>query len=163
MKSGDQHRVERIGRDPCTPAYRKAVEVMPSFGLHPEFVRGLLARELTIVGRPAEAIVQLQTLITLAPSNPVYPFELGQILRSQGRPEEAAAAFRKARDLNPQLWGSWDGLAAALLDLGHFAEARAATQRLLDLRAPEPKRQGQRRQQGDRARGQEGSHGDRPG
>src|SRR5262249_36977555 len=106
-------------------AYRNAVELVPSCVPW----RHLLARELTIVGRPAEAIVQLQTVITLAPSyaSSSY-FQLGQMLRSQRRPEEAAAAFRKAADLDPRLTGQWDGLAAALLDQGRFAEARAATQ-----------------------------------
>lgn len=72
--------------------------------------------------------------------------ELGTLLRAQGRPEAAAAAYRKAANLDPQIGVVWDELAASLLDLGRFAEARAATQRSLDLPATAADRRAQQRQ-----------------
>src|SRR5262249_8188838 len=72
--------------------------------------------------------------------------DLGALLRAQGRPEEAATAFRKAADINPRDGAAWDGLAAALLDHGHFAQARAATRPLRDLPAREAARRAQHRQ-----------------
>jgi tetratricopeptide (TPR) repeat protein len=67
------------------------------------------------------------------------------LLRKQGQAEEAATAFRKAADRVPQQPDNWNGLAAALLDLGQFADARAATERLLKLPATEARRRAQRR------------------
>src|SRR5262249_43963033 len=71
---------------------------------------------------------------------------LGELLRAQGRPEDAAAAFRKAANVLPESTAAWDGLAAAALDAGRFADARAATKHLLDLPARDATRRAQRRQ-----------------
>jgi Flp pilus assembly protein TadD len=144
-------------------AYRKATELDPSYF----YSHQLFARELTIVGHPAEAIAQLETAIALLPAldrdwhgrtptkgDPGYFsidmrcqvwIELGQILRAQSRPQEAVTAFRKAAEFNPKSTQAWDSLASALLDQGRFAEARAATQRVLDLPATEPERRAERR------------------
>src|SRR5262249_13530700 len=108
--------------------------------------RHLLAQELAAVGRSGEAITEIRSGIARYPTNDVFYRDLGTLLRKQGQAEEAVAAFRKAADLLPQHPEAWDGLAAALLDLGRFAEARAATLRLLKLPAPEAKRRAQRRQ-----------------
>jgi tetratricopeptide (TPR) repeat protein len=71
---------------------------------------------------------------------------LGEILRSQGQPEEAAVAFRKLASVLAESTGAWGGLAASLLDAGRFADARAATKRLLELPATDATRKAQRRQ-----------------
>jgi tetratricopeptide (TPR) repeat protein len=70
--------------------------------------------------------------------------DLGKLLRSQGRSEEAATAFRQATAGNADQ--AWDGLAAVRLDQGRFAEARAATEHLLALPANDSQRRAQRRQ-----------------
>src|SRR5439155_13009773 len=82
--------------------------------------------------------------------------ELGKLLRAEGQPEEAAKVFQKAATpdpgwdglvarprppgpslpgpgVDPRLIAALDGLATALLDQGRFAEARAASERLVDL------------------------------
>jgi serine/threonine-protein kinase len=105
--------------------------------------RQLLAHELVAAGRPEEAITELQAAIALERTASAY-LALGQVLRSQGRPEEAAAAFRQAAAGNAG--PAWDGLAAARLDQGRFADARAATERLFKLPATEAERRAQRRQ-----------------
>src|SRR5262249_56421501 len=97
-------------------------------------------------GRRAEAIEVLERAAARAPNNVYFPLETGKLYRSQGKPEEAVRAFQKAAPRLPGLPWAWEGLAAAQLDQGHFAEARAATQRLLELPGKPAERRGQRRQ-----------------
>src|SRR5262249_27278030 len=122
-------------------AFRKVADLTP----RNSEARGLLARELAAVGRPKEAIAELQTGIALVPGDPYLYTPLGELLRAQGRLEEAVSAFEKAADLFPESTANWDGLAAALLDAGRFAEARVATKRLLDLPATDATRRARRR------------------
>jgi serine/threonine-protein kinase len=133
----------RLGRhEEAIRAFRMVTELRPSNGN----ARHLLVQELAGVGRLGEAITEIRTGIARYPTNDVFYRDLGTLLRKQGQAEEAATAFRKAADLLPQHPETWDGLAAALLDLGRFAEARAATARLLELPATEARRRAQRRQ-----------------
>src|SRR5262249_3413925 len=133
--------LSRMGQhDKAVTAFRKATELRPRTG------RDLLARELAAVGRPKEAIAELQTGIALVPGDP-YPYTpLGELLRAQSQLEEAVSAVQKAADLFPASTAAWDGLAASLLDAGRFAEARAATKRLLDLPATDATRRARQRQ-----------------
>jgi serine/threonine-protein kinase len=133
----------RLGRHhEAVTAFRRLTEVTP----RNSNARGLLAQELAAVGRTKEAIAELQTGIALVPQDPGLDVALGELLRTQGQPEGAAAAFREAAGLLPESTAAWDGLAAALLDRGRFADARAATERLIDLPAPDAGRRAQRRQ-----------------
>jgi serine/threonine-protein kinase len=148
----------------ATALLRKAVEIDPSFvnahydlgilywqtGQHEEAAKAFravtqltprdayahqhLGLELAMTGRPAEAIDELKAAIALRPSEYPLHMDLGAMLRSQGRLEEAADSFRQATTIKPQA-GGWSDLAAVLLDQGRFVEARAATQRFLDLPA----------------------------
>ena len=129
--------------DEAITAFRKVTELQPNNAN----ARHLLAQELATVGRLAEAITEIRTGITRNPTTDDGLYrDLGALLRKQGQAEEAAAAFRKAADLLPQHPEAWDGLAAALLDRGRFAEARAAMECLLKLPATEAKRRAQQRQ-----------------
>jgi tetratricopeptide (TPR) repeat protein len=107
-----------------------------------------LGVELAATGHRDEAITAFQNAIALARRQPGAPAtwyaKLGQVLRAQGRPEEAAEAFRQAvtRDPIP----GWSGLAAARLDQGRFADARAATERLLGPATDNPLQRQLRRQ-----------------
>jgi tetratricopeptide (TPR) repeat protein len=133
----------RQGRhDEAITAFRKVTDLRPNNG----HARLLLAQELAGVGRPDEAITEIRTGITFNPKDDGFYRELGRLLRKQGQKEKAVEAFRKAADIFEQHPEAWDGLAATLLDLGRFAEARAATERLLKLPAPDVKRRAQRRQ-----------------
>jgi serine/threonine-protein kinase len=123
-------------------AFRKETELRPDNNN----ARQLLAEELAAVGRPGDAIAEIQAGLARNRAEVVLYRNLGALLRKQGRSEDAAAAFRKATDLVPQHPAGWEGLAAALLDQGHFAEARDATARLIDLPAPEATHRAQRRQ-----------------
>jgi tetratricopeptide (TPR) repeat protein len=106
--------------------------------------RQALGHELAAAGHPAEAITEFQAALALKPTPVSVYLELGQVLWAQGRPEAAAAAFQQGTTLDPRQ--AWDGMAAARLDQGRFAEARAATERLLALPANEAVRRAQRRQ-----------------
>jgi serine/threonine-protein kinase len=123
-------------------AFRKVVELKAT-----QFIpEKPLAEELAAVGRRAEAIAVLETAAAREPHMVWFPLEAGQLYRSQGRPEEAAKAFEMAAPLAPSFPGTWEGLAAARLDQGRFAEARAATERLLALPAKDAERRARRRQ-----------------
>jgi tetratricopeptide (TPR) repeat protein len=104
----------------------------------------VLARELAAAGRPEEALTVLQTAAAREPRNPWFHLESGKLLRSRGKSEEAAAAFRKAA-LDPHFSPAWEGLAAAQLDRGRFAEARDAAGSLLALPAKEEERRARQR------------------
>jgi serine/threonine-protein kinase len=89
-----------------------------------------LAEELAAVGRWQEAITVLQTGADRDPKMVWFPLEAGKLFRSHGKPEEAANAFQKAAPLLGPIPWAWEGLAAARLDQGRFAEARAALEPL---------------------------------
>ena len=106
-----------------------------------------LAQELAAVGCWEESLSVLQTAADRQPIVAAYPREIGVILRSHGKPEEAARAFQKAATRDAQDPLIWDGLAGSLLDLGRFAEARAAVESSLKLPVvKDAERRGLRRQ-----------------
>jgi tetratricopeptide (TPR) repeat protein len=113
----------------------------------PPLVNVTLARALAATGRWEEAIAALQAAADVGePTNPTYLVAIGNVLRSHGKAEEAAAAFQKAADRQPQSPPGWEGLAAARLDQGRFAEARAAIKSALALPHDDVGRRAQRRQ-----------------
>jgi serine/threonine-protein kinase len=120
-------------------AFRTQVQLTPA----DPYARHRLAQELAAAGHPVEAIAELQAATALGSTPDGIYLDLGKLLRSQGRPEEAAAAFQLVAH-DP--WHALDGVAAARLDQGRFKDARAATQRLLDLPVSEPARRPYRRQ-----------------
>jgi tetratricopeptide (TPR) repeat protein len=101
----------------------------------------MLAEELAAVGRWQEAITVLQTAAAREPGNVWFHLIAGKLFRSHGKPEEAANAFQKAA--GPF---AWEGLAAARLDQGRFAEARAALERFRILPTNATQRRARRRQ-----------------
>jgi tetratricopeptide (TPR) repeat protein len=108
-------------------AFRAVTQLTPA----DPAARQMLGLALANAGHPEEAITEFQTALALKPTPVwIYP-DLGQLLRAQGRPEEAAAAFRQAVTAQP--YAGWQGVAAARLDPGRFAEARAATEALIEL------------------------------
>src|SRR5262249_41019633 len=104
-----------------------------------------LAQELAAAGRRAEAITVLEGAAGRNPNDFRFPLEAGKLYRSEGKLEDAANAFTRAANvLSARSW-AWDGLAAARLDQGRFAEARAATERLLALPSGPAERRAWRR------------------
>jgi serine/threonine-protein kinase len=106
----------------------------------------MLAKELAAVGRWLEAIAVLEGAAAREPKDFRPPLEAGKIYRSQGKAEDAANAFEKAANIVPMRSWAWVGLAAARLDQGRFADAGAATKRLLELPAGPAERRAWQRQ-----------------
>jgi tetratricopeptide (TPR) repeat protein len=106
----------------------------------------LLASELAALGRWEEAINVLQTGAVRESKDASYPYEMGKLYRSHNKPEEAARAFQKAVTIAPRYPAAWEELAGALLDLGRFAEARAAIESHLALPPNDAQRRALRRQ-----------------
>jgi serine/threonine-protein kinase len=91
------------------------------------------APQLAAAGRPTDAIEVLEAAALMWPGDFSVHLELGKLYRFEGRPAAAAKEFAKAIEIfkaNPE---GWDGLAAARLDLGQFAEAHADMERLIKL------------------------------
>jgi tetratricopeptide (TPR) repeat protein len=105
-----------------------------------------LAQELAAVGRRAEAIAVLEAAAARNPTDFRLPLEAGKLYRSQRMLEDAVNAFTRAANMVHERTWAWDGLAAARLDQGRFADARAATERLLALPAGLAERRAWRRQ-----------------
>jgi serine/threonine-protein kinase len=147
---GPYHRLASVcsrtnRHDEALDAVRKWTELDKDYQGHQ-----MIATELTLLGRPEEAITELKIAIDLRPNMPESHVELGALLRSQKRLDEAATVYQNATTIR-SLVGyhhtpEWNGLAAVRLDQGRFAEARAAAKRLLDLPATEAQRRAQRRQ-----------------
>jgi tetratricopeptide (TPR) repeat protein len=89
-----------------------------------------MARVLTSVGRPEQAIAQLKKAMRMNPRHPHwYWMILGDAYYEAGRYEEASAALKQ--DNNP--WFSTHRtLAAVYVRLGRLAEARAEVSKLLE-------------------------------
>src|SRR5262249_27718683 len=68
------------------------------------------------------------------------------VLGRRGEPEAAARAFERAATAPGVIPGVWEELAGTRLDQGRFAEARAATERLLKLPANDAERRARQRQ-----------------
>jgi tetratricopeptide (TPR) repeat protein len=106
---------------------REAVRISPGFGE----ARGLLDRILRDhpeaagagAGAPGDAHGSIQS-----------PLTRGEALARSGRYEDAAAAFREAIRLEPELAGAHNNLGCALAALGRFEEAGAAFREAVRLR-----------------------------
>jgi serine/threonine-protein kinase len=133
----------RAGRhEDAVTAFRKVNELKAINLLADKY----LAKELTTLGRGQEAIDVLEAATARQPIGFEFPIELGKIYRSHGQAGKAAEVFQTVAKRYPILPEAWEGLAAALLDQGHFAEALKATKRLLALPAKDAQRRAQLRQ-----------------
>ena len=65
---------------------------------------------------------------------PESHYELGNLLRMQGRLEEAIASYRRALQLRPDDFRSLNNLGLALKDQGNVEEAIACFRQVLQLR-----------------------------
>lgn len=84
-----------------------------------------LGSALRALGRAAEAEAAARAACAADPARPEYPFNLGNILGDRGDLEGAAAAFRQALALAPDMVAAHFNLASVLLKAGHFAEGFA--------------------------------------
>jgi tetratricopeptide (TPR) repeat protein len=91
---------------------------------------------LSYLGDHATALARMNKAIELSPSDPhLFFFQAAIImpLLLLGEYEQAAAAGRKAAELNPWFSSSFKGLLAALGHLGQVKEAASVMARLLRL------------------------------
>ncbi len=91
---------------------------------------GIIAHES---GRLHEAIAHLRRACALAPQQPLYHANLGEMCRLAGLVDEAVAEGRTAVELQPAYPGAWSNLGIALFDKERFEEALECLDRALAL------------------------------
>ena len=118
-------------RDEAREAFRRAlVEDLALYPAHAALVR------LEVQARNVEeALGHAATAVEAAPHDPVMHYEHGNALVAAGQHEAAAAAFRRATELEPYWAAPYLRLSAALDDAGAREPALAAYRAFLE-RAP---------------------------
>ena len=96
-----------------------------------------LAKRHYEAGRLGEAESLFQQILTYEPS-PEAHFNLGKTLKDAGRLDEAAAAYRAAIAIRPDLVEAYNNLGTALKELGDLDGALAAYRQAFALR-PDPR------------------------
>lgn len=89
-------------------------------------------------GQTAEAIALLRQVVALAPQNPMYRSNLGELLRLSRRLDEAAIELDRAVTLTPPYADAYSNRGNLLRDLGRVAEARDAYLTALRIRPNYP-------------------------
>jgi len=92
-----------------------------------------LAKQATLVGDLATAEFHLQKVLSLNPGHAAAHLELGNLMRADGRLEEAVAMYRKLIALSPNDAAGWNNLGAALTDLKLTDDAEAAFRKATSL------------------------------
>jgi tetratricopeptide (TPR) repeat protein len=92
-----------------------------------------LAWQLAALGLVKEAVYCTDRAITLEPRNAAYHCLRGHMLMRLYEGERAAANFREALALSPDLKDGWVGLNWALRMLGRFEEADQCLERLREI------------------------------
>jgi tetratricopeptide (TPR) repeat protein len=94
-----------------------------------------LGKVLQDKGRLDEAIAHQREAVRLAPKAAMAHLGLGAALHNNDQLDAAMDEYRQALRLDPKLADAHDNLRQVLLEADRFDEARAATQRWLDLLA----------------------------
>jgi len=89
-------------------------------------------------GQIAQAVPLLRQAVMLAPADPMYSSNLGELLRLSGKLEEAAAALDRAVTLTPPYADAHSNRGNLLRQLGRIAEAREAYLTALRIRPAYP-------------------------
>ena len=91
-------------------------------------------RSLIFSGRPEEALPLIQWDIRLSPNTPTHILSWeGQAYLSMGRYDDSIAAFERTRVRNPKSPLPLAFLAMTSADMGRMEEARAMTQKVLEV------------------------------
>ncbi len=88
------------------------------------------------MGMLAQAEVQFQQSLTLAPGKPEALVGLGNVYLLQNEPESAIAVLEEALDINPNLREALFALGRAQIQMGDFDAARHTLQTFLDTDPP---------------------------
>jgi len=93
--------------------------------LDPSRCRCQLSIILAMLGRPAEALAEIEAQMQRDPTHVHGQNALGRVLKRMGRNEDAIRAFRRCLDLDPSHAEATLGLASALVNLDRDKEALA--------------------------------------
>ena len=104
-----QQELEALAARPDLGLRRDADDRAPAFLPNLDLMRGLLAADQFLW---ADAIGHLQRALAAQPQLPDLHLALGKVWLAQKRPSEAAAAFERARELDPQNPAASQGLDA---------------------------------------------------
>ncbi|MBV9968401.1 MAG: tetratricopeptide repeat protein, partial [Xanthobacteraceae bacterium] len=115
-----RHRAGALGE--AERLYREALARNPRHAQALHFL-GVLRHQQ---GESAAAVELIGQAIASDGSIPDFHYNLGVILETIGRREEATARYRGATELKPDHFGAWLNLGNALLALGHLDEAETA-------------------------------------
>jgi tetratricopeptide (TPR) repeat protein len=88
--------------------------------------RLMLGLSLQKLGRPAEAIAPLESVLTERPGDEVARFELADALLATGQAGKAAAHFRQLTETRPDHTKAWYGLLLAHEEMARDAGVRVA-------------------------------------
>lgn len=91
--------------------------------------RQLLGIVLLELGRPAQALLQLEQAAAALPPSPQLHYNRGNALAALGRLDEAASAYARACELTPDFAEAWFNAGNVLRALGRREPALAAYQR----------------------------------
>jgi tetratricopeptide (TPR) repeat protein len=101
--------------------------------LHRSVLRHNRSQLLSGLGRPEEALAELDEVIAIDPNYAEYHLDRGSLLRRLGRPEEALESYEQAARLSPPFPEVHYNRADVLLELGAVDAALAGFDRVLDL------------------------------
>ncbi|MFV1987763.1 MAG: protein kinase [Gemmatimonadota bacterium] len=107
-------------------AFQKAIAINPNYG----HARAFYGHFLMIMGRPAEAIEQMELAVKLDPFNELFQALYGVVFLFAQRLDEAIERFELALGTLPDSPLALNGLAAAYNDKGMYEEAVTQLNRL---------------------------------
>jgi tetratricopeptide (TPR) repeat protein len=104
-------------------------------GLNPELAAAhvVLGGILTDLGKPDDAIRELETALQRDPRDPALYTELGRLYGRLGRHAEAENLYRKAIAQRPGDWRTYRAAATYYSSVQQFAEAERYSRKVLDL------------------------------
>ncbi|WP_089156335.1 tetratricopeptide repeat protein [Micromonospora sp. NBS 11-29] len=101
--------------------------------LHRSVLRHNRSQLLSALGKPDEALVELDAVITNDPNYAEYHLDRGSLLRRLGRPEDALVSYERALRLSPPFPEVHYNRADTLLELGQVEAALAGFSYVLEL------------------------------
>lgn len=113
----------------------KALKLAPQNAL----VYQAIGRYHFATGQAAKAVDALKKAQQLDPNSALIPIDLGEVyMQGLRRPDEAATAYRRALDIDPQRAGAHYGLGTALSASGKLADAETEFNRAAALAPDNP-------------------------